>query len=260
MAHHSNWLDHVPQNIRQLLFADYMPEWLMSDAECCALITLLAQTSPECAIEIGTAQGGSLSVLARFAKKVYSLDVNPNCREQLGHCFSNVEFITGKSQKTLPLLLEQVQAEKLGLGFVLIDGDHSRRSVKQDIENLLFYRPSQPLYVVLHDSFNPECRQGMVEADWARSPYVHFVELDFVTGTLLSWPERYREMWGGLAVALLLPWERRGELRIHANQELLFQTVLQHSISHRRLDRVLVRLLSRLNGVVRQLRSRFERG
>jgi len=199
-------------------------------------------------------------LLARFAKKVYSLDVNPNCREQLGHCFSNVEFITGKSQKTLPLLLKQVQAEKLGLGFVLIDGDHSRRSVKQDIENLLFYRPSQPLYVVLHDSFNPECRQGMVEADWARSPYVHFVELDFVTGTLLSWPERYREMWGGLAVALFLPWERRGELRIHANQELLFQTVLQHSISHRRLDHVLVRLLSRLNGIVRQLKSRFERG
>ena len=32
--------------------------------------------------------------------------------------------------------------------------------------------------VILHDSFNPECREGMRTANWAANPQVHAVELD----------------------------------------------------------------------------------
>ena len=242
-----------PQSIADTLFGAYLPEWQMAEAERCALIMLLNERRPACAIEIGTAQGGSLSALARFSEKVYSLDVNPACREQLGPKFSNAEFITGKSQKTLPPLLDQLQQANGGLGLVLIDGAHSRDGVRQDIENLLHFRPTQLLYIVMHDSFNPECRRGILEAGWSKSPYVHFVELDFVPGILQSHPDRYREMWGGLALAILLPVERKGSLAVHANQELLFQTVLQHSIDHRRPDHRLIRLVRRLK--VASLRS-----
>jgi hypothetical protein len=77
------------------------------------------------------------------------------------------------------------------------------------IEMIITYRLLQSLDVILHDSFNPECRQGMLEANWAMSPYVYSVEIDFVSGVFQSQPEHYREMWGGLAVAQLQPHERR---------------------------------------------------
>jgi hypothetical protein len=67
---------------------------------------------------------------------------------------------------------------------VLVDGDHSAEGVRKDIDHLLRLRPIVPLYVVMHDSFNPGCRRGLREADWAGCPYVHAVELDFVAGSV----------------------------------------------------------------------------
>ncbi len=234
------------QNVKDILFGQYFPQWHMSVAERCTLITMLDALKPECAIEIGTAQGGSLSALAHFSKKVYTLDVDPTCRERLEAHFSNVEFVSGNSEHTLPLLLQHLQATDTRPGFILVDGDHSRHGVQRDIENIIKYRPLQPLYVVLHDSFNPECRQGILEANWAMSPYVHSVELDFVPGAFLSRPERYREMWGGLAVAQLYPHERQQALIIQTDGELLFRTVKERFINHRRIDHRTRRLLSRL--------------
>jgi len=43
----------------------------------------------------------------------------------------------------------------MGLDFVLIDADHSSAGVQRDINNVLRYRPTRPLYIVMHDSFNP---------------------------------------------------------------------------------------------------------
>jgi hypothetical protein len=83
----------------------------------------------------------------------------------------------------------------------------------------------------MHDSFNPDCRQGMADASWAASPYVHFVELDFVPGVFQSRPDFfYRQMWGGFALALLLPVERKGHLNMHAQQDALFHIALPHSV------------------------------
>ncbi len=210
------------------------------------LISLLEALRPEYAIEIGTAQGGSLAALARFAKRVYTLDIDPTCRQRLEPHFPQVEFVTGHSRQTLPLLLQRLQTAQCPLSFILIDGDHSRQGVRQDIENILKYRPLRPLLVVLHDSFNPECRQGMLEANWAMSPYVHQVELDYVTGVFLARPDRYREMWGGLAIAQLYPSERQQPLVIQTESDLLFQTVRERQINHRRIDHRIRRLLIRL--------------
>lgn len=195
----------------------------MTEAERCTLIMLLNEIKPECAIEIGTYKGGSLSVLSRFSKKVYTLDIDPTFSTQFGKNFLNVEFITGPSQETLPPLLQRLQETGIGIDFVLIDGDHSRNGVKRDIENLLKYHPIRPLYVIMHDSFNPGCRQGMIEANWSVNPYVHFVELDFVPGQLSSSADFYRQMWCGFALALLLPVERKGEPNIQRSGELSYR-------------------------------------
>ncbi len=226
----SDFPNGIPGSIKEALFNEYIEGWYMTEAERSTLIMLLEKIRPKCAIDVGTYEGGSLSVLSRFSKKVYTLDFDPTCKEKLGPKFSNVEFITGRSQEILPPLLERLQDNEAGLGFVLIDADHTGKGVRGDIECLVKFRPAQPLYVVMHDSFNPNCRQGIREANWADSPYVHFVELDFVGGQFPFDPEYYRQMWCGFALALMLPTKRKGDLEIHANEDLLFQTILKNSV------------------------------
>ena len=84
---------------------------------------------------------------------------------------SNVEFVTGPSAQTLPALIERLQESGEPVEFVLIDADHTAAGVRGDVESVLRYRPTKrPLYVVMHDSFNPECRRGMKEAPWETNP------------------------------------------------------------------------------------------
>lgn len=209
------------------LFGAYLPGWQMTAAERCALLHVLRTARPEHAIEVGTADGGSLSAIASLSGQVYTLDKQEGCAERLGGRFPNVRFLTGYSHDTLPPLVAELSASGAALGFVLIDGSHERATVRADIEATLAYRPHAcPLYILMHDCFNPACRAGIAEADWAANPHVRRVELDFVPGVLHQREDIARQMWGGFALAVLLP-EERGERppKIIARQELLFQTV-----------------------------------
>ncbi|MCR4298135.1 MAG: class I SAM-dependent methyltransferase [Gallionella sp.] len=206
--------------------------WEMTDSERLALIGLLAKLRPECAIEIGIYRAGSLSSLSRYCKKVYALDIDPTCESQFRGKFQNVEFVTGDSKQTLPQVLAKIEASQESLGLVLIDADHSREGIQHDIDSILRYTPSAPLYIVMHDSFNPECRKGIKEANWSISPHVHLVELDFVAGRFLTKeePESYKQMWCGFGLAILLPEKRNGNVIVHENESLLYQTTLRHSV------------------------------
>jgi hypothetical protein len=237
---------HLPSCVNRILYGEFINDWIMQHEERTALIYLLSKLTPECAIEIGTAEGGSLSVIAKYSNKVYSLDINPAC--DFSKEFSNVDFVTGRSQETLPPLLKRLQSEGINLEFVLIDGDHTGEGVKRDIENILQYKPARPLYIVMHDSFNPECRRGMTEARWDASPYVHFVELDFVSGRF----EPDCRMTCGFALALMLPVERRDELIIHRDKKLLFQNIMRHSV-HSRTP--LQRSISRMKRIMNRYRE-----
>ena len=205
--------------------------WEMLDAERGALTALLGELRPETAIEVGTYRGGSLAVLARFSKKVYSLDIDLTFRDQRGSAYPNVQFVPGYSQNTLPRLIADVRARGEKLGFVLIDADHSEDAVRTDINNVLEYRPESPLYLIIHDSFNPGCRRGILSADWARNPHVHLVEVDYVTGRLFAaeGPGRGRSMWCGFALAVLLPEPRKGPPVLSQNDALMYQAAYKRS-------------------------------
>lgn len=224
----------VPSTSSQLhsLFTSDGDGWLMTDAERCALETLLRELQPECAIEIGTYRAGSLRVLSKHAKRVYSIDIDPSCRERYAAEFPNVEFIVGQSRVVLPPLLIRLRDEGVHVGFVLIDADHTRRGVRDDINIVLAVRPTRPLYVVMHDSFNPQCRRGIREADWAENPFVHLVEMDFIAGRFVSddEPESHKQMWCGLALAILLPHPRTGDLIVHENERLMYRTAYRNSV------------------------------
>jgi hypothetical protein len=230
-------------------FAGSFDDWLMIDAERSAFLALMTTLKPRCAIEVGVYKAGSLAILAGHSDKVYALDIDPVYVEPYAGKFPNVTFITGPSQRTLPTLIDGIQASGEPLDFVLIDADHTEKGVRGDIESVLHYRPHQPLYMVMHDSFNPGCRKGMKEALWSENPHVHLVELDFITGRFVNDKEAsdYRQMWCGFALAVLLPQERAGRLVVHENESLLFQAALRRSV-HRYDD------LWNLIGFTRRLR------
>jgi hypothetical protein len=217
--------NHSPLNgpVFDLILRDVSPDplrgWMMDPVDKFAVYTLLERLRPACAIEVGTASGGSLQVIAHFARQVYTLDIDPACRGRLAGRFPNVEFVTGDSAVTFPALLDRLGREGAKVGFILIDGDHAEAGVRTDVRSLLAYRPRCPLYVLFHDTFNPRVRGAIARADWASSPYVHAVELDLTTGSVIS----KREMWGGLGLALMLPEERRGPPALNERQRPVFR-------------------------------------
>jgi hypothetical protein len=206
--------------------------WLMTRWEKYAFSSLLSWLKPEVAIEIGTYQGGSLQVIASHAKKVYSIDVIDAPGRSLATQMPNVRFLVGDSKRLIPELLAELADRNEDLGFVLIDGDHSTEGVKADITALLSWVPRTPVFILMHDSFHPPCRQGMLESSWASSLYVHYVELDFVPGVF------FREgnsavapgsMYGGFALAMLLPEKRQDVLRLGETQRGLYEATLEKS-------------------------------
>jgi hypothetical protein len=219
---------------KNLFSSRYPLQWQMTPAERLALVGLVNAIRPARAIEVGTAQGGSLQVLADVAERVYALDVDPTVTERLAR-FSNVEFIVGDSARTLPKLMARLQADRTPCEFVLIDGNHAYEGVKRDINAVLQYEPLSPMYIVMHDSFNPSCRRGIRDAAWAASPYVHSVELDFIQGwyhTLADGAHIDRQMWGGLALAILSPEPRTDALVVKESQLPTFSRMYEIS-SHR---------------------------
>jgi Cephalosporin hydroxylase len=231
------------------LESDRLNYWMMSPSEQMAMIYLMEHVRPRVAIEIGTRFGGSLQVLSRHCERVYSLDIDPEVPERLAGRHANVEYLIGPSDRTLPTLVARLQEEGAEVGFVLVDGDHSADGVRKDIDNLLRFKPVVPMYIVMHDSFNPECRRGLREADWAGCPYVHAVELDLVAGCVNPAPAFGDEPWGGLALGVLRPEPRQGRFEItgRAEQTLQYALEFERSRDRRSLPR---RVLNRLRRMV----------
>jgi len=202
-----------------------------------ALASLLQAVRPDVAIEIGTYQGGSLQLLSQYAQKVYSVDISPEPASRLGDSFPNVDFLIGSSKEVLPGLIRAISESRERLGFILVDGDHSHAGVMSDANAILKYVPVGPLFIVFHDSFNPECRKGILSSNWRACDHVHLVEIDFVPGVYYQQAcgrAAERSMWGGLALALSLPEKRTKPLEIHQSQWLLFHAALRHSGYRRR--------------------------
>ena len=68
--------------------ADLQIEWQMSRAEKYCFIHLLQHLKPETSIEIGTYMGGSLQVISKFSKQVYSIDISEAPKKFLEDKFS----------------------------------------------------------------------------------------------------------------------------------------------------------------------------
>ena len=217
----SETVDPAYREVMRALVGDELadvPYWDSMPAEKAVMTSILRAIRPRCAIEIGTFLGASLRVIHQFSEKVYSLDVDPGCERRLADELPCAEFIVGPSQETLPVLLDHIVADPSHppLDFVFVDGDHTRAGVAGDLAALLRHRPQNRVVILMHDVANPECRQGMLDVDWAGNPHVHYIDLDFLPGILHHITTSYRQMWGGFGLALMLPEERAAPLAIRA--------------------------------------------
>lgn len=176
--------------------------WEMTNSEKISLLLLLININPKISIEIGTKQGGSLQLISKYSDKVYSLDIDPMVKD-LEPVFKNVEFIIGDSKNTLPNLLQQLQAKGETPDFIFIDGDHSSEGVRQDITNALSTNITKTLTILMHDSFNPDCRKGMLQVDYTINKNIQLVDIDFIQGIYSPTCFTHAEMWGGFGLIYL---------------------------------------------------------
>jgi len=204
--------------------------WQMNIMERMAMLDILNRIKPNISIEIGTFLGGSLWEISKKSKKVYSFDLNHDKVKEKSCFLDNVEFITGNSKSLLPIIIKHLNKKNLYLEFVLVDGVHSELGVKADIESILEYKPRSLVYILMHDSFNPFVRKGIITTDWHRSPYVFSVEVDFVFGTFHHRQNLLKQMWGGFALAIMSNEKRKIDLVLSARNELNFKTILKESV------------------------------
>lgn len=172
--------------------------WQMTFGERAALEGILAQLKPALAIEIGTAEGGSLARVAAYSTEVHSFDLVEPLAE--ARALPNVTFHTGDNHVLLPEVLARLTDAGRNVDFVLVDGDHSAAGVRKDLEDLLASPAIGQTVILMHDSINPEVRAGLTAVDYFGYAKVRYLELDMVAGELSSNPLHFDQMWGGLGL------------------------------------------------------------
>jgi hypothetical protein len=172
----------------------------MSPGERAAIEGVLAQSKPELAIELGTAQGGSLERIAAHSKEVHTFDLIEPPLDRSG--LPNVEFHIGDSHQLLPRLLEGFASTQRNVDFALVDGDHSAEGVKNDIEDLLDSPAVRRAVILIHDTMNETVRAGIERVPFEAYPKVAYVELDFIPGYMFREPALLHELWGGLGLVV----------------------------------------------------------
>jgi len=173
--------------------------WQMAFGERAAIEGVVAALRPALAIELGTAQGGSLASIAAHSSEVHTFDLEPAITDVPPH----VRLHAGDSHVLLPRLLSELAAAGRNVDFALVDGDHAPDGVRRDLTDLLDSPAVGRTVILLHDMANEAVRGGAEAVDFARYPKIAYVDLGFV-----EVPQRdgaLVERWGGLGLVVVDP-------------------------------------------------------
>lgn len=189
--------------------------WQMSFGERAAVEGVLAEVRPRLALEIGTAQGGSLDRIAAHSEEVHTIDLEPPAGLP-----DNVTAHAGDSLEVVPKLLEGFAAEGRNVDFVLVDGDHSTDGARADLENLLASPAVGRTAILMHDTMFPPTRRGLDAALGSGAEGVVYADLDFVCGFVGRRADIAGEPWGGLGLVVVdreaaEPWVDGGRESLH---------------------------------------------
>lgn len=191
----------VPLDVAPLPLArDGVPQ--MAFGERAALEGVLSQVQPKLALEIGTAEGGSLRRIAAHSAEVHSIDIDHDPVREGDPLPDHVTLHTGSSAQLLSRLLDSfAQAGRL-VDFALVDGDHSFEGVAADLRALLTSPVTSRTVILVHDSMNPEVRAGIQSVGFDDYENVVYHELDFVPGYTYAEGAVRDSTWGGIALVM----------------------------------------------------------
>lgn len=175
------------------------PEWQMSWGERFALEGLLSELRPGLAVEIGTAEGGSLARIARHSGEVHAIDV----QRTAAAVPENVQIHVGDSREVLPRLLAELTDQGRNVDFVLVDGDHSADGVRADLRNLLSSPAVGRAVIVCHDTMNEETRAGIEAAGVVEFEKVRLFQIDLLSGYMGRLEPFRGQLWGGLCLIVV---------------------------------------------------------
>ena len=167
-------------NILFLMFDDSV-DWQMSPKERLIITALLKLINPAKVLEIGARAGGFTRHLSDVAKSLTVVDIDT---KQILSKPSNAIFL----EMTSDAFFAQRAAEDR-FDLIVIDGDHSFEGTARDLENAL----AAGKHILLHDTFNPECRGGYSQAINKNMNRIAYFDLDVVKGTEMS-----TGLWGGI--------------------------------------------------------------
>jgi hypothetical protein len=228
-------------------YSDLNPMWLMDHNERAGMYMVLQLSRPRVIIEIGARFAGTTALFSQLAEHVYVVDIDPGVRDRC-EPLSNVTVMIGNSSDIIPGLIDRLNAQHGGWDFALVDGDHTTTGVRNDLNALIARRPLRRAYVTMHDSFNPECRKGILQVEWDH-PWVHQVEVDFTIGNLMPQPHVFGGMWGGIALAELSNIDREGPLCITQTGHLSFEAAIRYQALLKRRQ-IPKRLASRITHIL----------
>lgn len=181
----------------------------MTPGERAALEGVLSELKPALAIEIGTAEGGSLRRIAVHSREVHSFDlVAPDLSAQE---LENVTLHTGDSHALLPQVLDELAAASRNVDFVLVDGDHTAEGVRRDMVDLMASPAVGETTILVHDTANDIVRAGLTSFEDEHGGEALYLDLDFVAGHLSHGEPYHHELWGGLGL-VVVDRERGGSL------------------------------------------------
>ena len=144
-------------------------DWLMSTREKLGLIGLLHCLKPKKVLELGYHRGGATKWLSEFSEQLITVDVNEFVADA-PNLFHNVEAWNCPTLEAA----SRIKKEKLFFDLAIIDADHSRKAVSADINGIIEHSG----IILMHDSFNPDCRKGMVDALKKQDSHAYY--LDFI--------------------------------------------------------------------------------
>ena len=159
--------------------------WLMSTRAKLGMIGLLHCLKPKKVLELGYHRGGATTWLSQLSEQVISVDVNKFV-SKAPNLFHNVEAWNCPTLEAA----SRIKKENLFFDLAIIDADHSRNAVSADINGIINHSD----IILMHDSFNPNCRKGMLDALQNQKSHAYY--LDFIPSV-----SKNDGLWGGLAIA-----------------------------------------------------------